>query len=84
MMLFRGFYFYLKAVLGHLSESPRENVGDILKNVRENFENHGAFSLFGGVFWGKHGRKSAEISDEFGNFFKSRWEIAFFNALRSR
>lgn len=57
MMLFRGFYFYLKAVLGHLSESPRENVGDILKNVRENFENHGAFSLFGGVFWENVGEK---------------------------
>ena len=84
MMLFRGFYFYSKAVLGHLTESPRENVGDILKNVRENFENHGAFSLFGGVFWGKHGRKSAEISDEFGNFFKCRCKTELFKALRSR
>ena len=83
MMLFRGFYFYLKAVLGHLSESPRENVGDILKNVRENFENYGANFSFVGVFSGDCGRKSTEISDEFGNFFKSRWEIAFFNALRS-
>lgn len=84
MMLFRGFYFYSKAVLGHLTESPRENVGDILKNVRENFENHGAFSLFRGVFGRKRGRKRTEISDEFGNFFKCRCKTELFKALRSR
>ena len=59
-------------------------VGDNLKNVRENFENYGANFSFVGVFSGDCGRKSTKTSDEFGNFFKTRCKIAFFNALRSR
>ncbi len=67
-----------------MAEGTIKNVGDNLKNVRENFENYGANFSFVGVFSGDCGRKCTKPSDEFGNFFKSRWEIAFFNALRSR
>lgn len=67
-----------------MAEGTIKNVGDNLKNVRENFENYGANFSFVGVFSGYCGRKCTKPSDEFGNFFKSRWEIAFFNALRSR
>ncbi len=61
-----------------MAEGTIKNVGDILKNVRENFENYGANFSFVGVFSGDCGRKCTKPSDEFGNFFKFRWEIAFF------
>lgn len=67
-----------------MAEGTIKNVGDNLKNVRENFENYGANFSFVGVFGGDCGRKSTKTSDEFGNFFKTRCKIAFFNALRSR
>lgn len=67
-----------------MAEGTIKNVGDNLKNVRENFENYGANFSFVGVFGGDCGRQCTKPSYEFGNFFKSRWEIAFFYALRSR
>ena len=67
-----------------MAEGTIKNVGDNLKNVRENFEYYGANFSFVGVFGGDCGRKCTKPSYEFGNFFKSRWEIAFFYALRSR
>ena len=67
-----------------MAKGTIKNVGDILKNVRENIENYGANFSFVGVFSGDCGRKSTKTSDEFGSFFKTRCIIAFFNALRSR
>ncbi len=67
-----------------MAKGTIKNVGDILKNVREDIENYGANFSFVGVFSGDCGRKSTKTSDEFGNFFKTRCKIAFFNALRSR